>query len=192
VASVRVRIDDFEDGVYPDVCASSGVAGGARLYGDQATYRPGWVWLLVFGGPPGIIAALVLSSVLRRSVPGYVPYAETTQDTLLRRQSRFVQGGLVAAAVDVGSLLVAVLSDGSAYRTLSTLGLVAGAVGVVAAVFFWANVPGAVGTHLESNGRWVVLDPVSRRFAAAYEEQEARRRRSRRAASGDLDDIYGR
>jgi MFS family permease len=192
VASVRVRIDDFEDGVYPDVCASSGVAGGARLYGGQATYRPGWVWLLLFGGPPGIVGALVLSAVLRRSVPGYVPYTEATQDTLLRRQARFVQGAVVAGAVLVGSLVVAGLSDASGYRTLSMLGFGAGVVGVLLAVFLWTNVPGAVGTKLESNGRWVVLDPVSARFAAAYEEQEASRRRSRRAATRGLDDVYER
>jgi hypothetical protein len=57
MAAVRIRIDDFEDGSVPLVCASSG-ASGARLYqADISSKSPGWMWLLVLGGPMGLAAA---------------------------------------------------------------------------------------------------------------------------------------
>src|SRR5689334_11445957 len=142
MASIRVRVEDFEDGVYPDVCASSGVEGGTRLYRAEATYRPGWVWLLLLGGPFGIVVAVVLSFALRRSVPGYVPYQPTVQSTIARQRQRFAAGGLVALGVFAGSLLLSSSSDGgTGFSGLAVLGFVVGGLGLTVALFFWVNPP---------------------------------------------------
>ena len=185
MARVRVRIDDFEDGVYPDVCASSGVEGGARLYRAAISSRSPWLWLLVLGGPAGIIAALVLHAVLQKTAHGYLPYAEAVQVRLYQRSRRFAWAAVASLGVVVGSLLLTT-SGTSGFRGLGALGFVAGIVGMLAFGFLWSNVPGSVGGRLDTTGRWIVLDPVNDRFAAAYEQQEARRRAARRAdAAGD-------
>ena len=177
MAAVRVRIDDFEDGVLPGVCASSGAA-GARLYRiDVSTRTPGWLWLCVFGGPAGIVVGLVLSGVLRKSATGYVPYTEDVHATLRERRrtySWFLIGGLAAV---VGGLALS-LVDG--YAALGVVLMVGGFFLAAFFGFLWSNVPGSVGGTLDSTARWVVLDPVSARFAEDYEAQEADRRRARR------------
>jgi len=184
MATLRVRVEDFEDGVYPDVCSSSGVEGGTRLYRADATYRPGWVWLLLLGGPPGFVVAVVLSIVLRRSVPGYVPYAPSVQAAVLRRRNRFAQGFVVALAVFAGSLALSMSSrGGTGLSGLAALGFVFGGLGLTITLFFWCYPPGSVGAKLQSNGRWVGLEPVSNAFAFAFEQQESRRRAARRAES---------
>ena len=179
MAGVRVRIDDFEDGLLPDVCASSG-APGARLYWITVSSKtPAWLWLGVFGGPAGIVAALVLSSVLRKSASGYVPYTAETHARLQRARRRATWGVLQGLGAVVAAVALAALGPPSFHLVASAVG-VAGLVAVVVFAFLYANPPGSVGGHLDSTSRWVELDPVSTRFAAAYEAQEAERRAARR------------
>jgi hypothetical protein len=186
MASIRVRIEDFEDGVYPDVCASSGATGGTRLYRADISSRVGWVWLLLLGGPVGLLAAIVLSVVLRKTAKGYLSYTDAVQRRIRRRSQRMLWGVVASLAVVAGSLLLSTAGT-SAYRGLAVAGFAGGVLGVVVFAFFWSNPPGSVGGALDSTGRWIDLDPVSTRFADAYEQQEARRRAARRAgSSGDV------
>ena len=183
MATVRLRIDDFEDGLLPGICSSSG-ADGARLYRIAVSSRmPGWLWLAVFGGPVGIFAAFVLSGVLRKTAYGYVPYTDEVHNRLRARARRSAQGLATCIAVFCGSFVLSwagPFSGGGGFRGIAFL-LAVGAfvVGLVCA-FFWANVPGSVGGFLDSTTRWVELGPVSERFALAYEQQEADRRQARR------------
>jgi hypothetical protein len=177
--SVRVRIDDFEDGVLPAVCASSGAA-EARLHRISVSSRaPGWLWLAVFAGPFGILAALVVSAVLRKTAHGYVPYVPEVQARLSQRSHRYAWG-LVQSIGAVTAAFVVATFAGSAFTGIAVAVAVAGVIGIVVFAFLWSYVPGSVGGRLDGTGRWVELFPVSAAFAAAYEDQEARRRAARR------------
>ena len=182
MSAVRIRIEDFEDGVYPDVCASTGVFGETRLYERTvSTKAPGWLLLGLLAGPVGIVAALVLSGALRRSATGVVPYHPTAQHRIARRRELAARVALVGLAVDIGSLVL--LSRTGGFDGIALVGLGLGIVAAVVGGFFWINVPGSVGGTLDSTSRWIELDSVHPRFAAAYEEQEARRRAARRTDS---------
>ena len=189
MARARIRIEDFEDGVYPDVCASSGAEGGTRLYRVQISNRVRWVWLLVLGGPVGILAAVVLSGVLRKTASGYVPYTPAVQARLQQRVRTYAWIAVASAVVAVGSLLLG-LSGDDGFDTLALLGVLGGSAFVLVALFLWVNPPSSVGGALDSTGRWIELDPVSARFAAAYEQQEARRRAGRRSDAYESDDVW--
>ena len=181
MASVRVRIEDFEDGLLPAVCSSSG-APATRLYTASMSSRgSGWVWLLVFAGPVGVVAALVLSQLLRKTAHGYLPYSDETHRVLRDRSRRYAQGMAGCLALALVSLLLLAMATEAGFRNL---GIAVGAVTVLVGAgfaFLWWNVPGSVGGHLDASGRWIELDPVSANFAAAYEQQEADRRAARRA-----------
>ena len=87
---------------------------------------------------------------------------------------------LIALALRAGLDLTHALeevADGARGPVAQDLSAVVAAVGFA---FLWSNLPGSVGGHLDSTGRWIELDPVSSAFAAAYEQQEADRRAARR------------
>lgn len=181
MATVRLRIDDFEDGVLPGLCAGTGVTAD-RNYVVRATSRaPGWVWLALLAGPGGVLLVLLLSGVFRKSTTGYLPYADAYQDRM--RSGIRVAGGLAgagAAAAVAGSALL-----GGPYRGLGFFFLVGGLLAASVGVFLWFNPHGSVGLTLDSTVRWVELDNASPAFVRAYEEQEARRRAARRAEAED-------
>jgi len=176
MATVRLRIDDFEDGVLPGICAGSG-APADRNYVVRATSRaPGWVWLALLAGPGGLLLVLLLSAVFRKSTTGYLPYDDAYQD---RMRSRIRVAGVVAVAGVAAA--VAGFALGGSYRGLGFLFFVGGLLAASVGAFLWFNPPGSVGLTLDSTVRWVELDNASPAFVRAYEDQEARRRAARRA-----------
>lgn len=182
---MRIRIDDFEDGVVPGVCAGTG-APGARLYHVSASSRtPGWAWLGLFAGPAGIVFVFLAAVFLRKTAEGYLPYVDQHQDRMRRRIR-------VSAGVAAGGFALAVVSllplRTVGFATLGYLGVALGGLALVAGLFLWANPPGSVGLTLDSTGRWVEVDNASPAFAVAYEQQEARRRAARRADALDRSD----
>ena len=180
MAKVRIRIDDFEDGLLPGICAASG-ADDARLYHAQIPSRaPAWVWLLVLTGPGGILLALLVAHLARKVAHGYLPYTDELQAVLRVRSRRFAQGFVGSVALFVASLVL-VATGASGFRVLGMLAGGAAVLGGIVFGFLWSNVPGSVGGHLDGTGRWIELDPVSARFAEAYEWQEADRRAARRS-----------
>jgi hypothetical protein len=186
MAMVRIRIDDFEDGVLPPVCASSG-RDGARLYASEISSKtPPWLFLLIFGGPMGIVAALVLASVLRKSANGYLPYAVEVQDRMRLRARLATRWFVGSIALLVCGLVLATAAEG--FGALGAVIMGIAALSAVVAAFLYSNLPGAVGGQLDSTARWIELDPVNARFAAAYEAQEAARRAARRDEILDRDD----
>lgn len=176
MATVRLRIDDFEDGVVPAICAGSG-APADRNYVVRASSRaPGWVWLALLGGPGGLLLALLLSGVFRKATSGYLPYDDGYQD---RMRARIRTAGAVA-----GFALL-----GGTWGGLALVFFVGGLLTASVGAFFWFNPPGSVGATLDSTVRWVELDNASPAFVRAYEEQEARRRAARRAEASHQDRI---
>jgi hypothetical protein len=183
MATVRLRIDDFEDGVVPAICAGSG-APADRNYVVRASSRaPGWVWLALLGGPGGLLLALLLSGVFRKSTSGYLPYDDAYQD---RMRARIRMAGAVAGAGAVAAVAGFALLDGT-WGGLGLLFFVGGLLTASVGAFFWFNPPGSVGATLDSTVRWVELDNASPAFVRAYEAQEARRRAARRAAADSHD-----
>lgn len=187
MASVRIRIDDFEDGVLPEVCASSG-APSERLYKTDISSRtPGWVWLCVLGGPFGIALALVLAAVLRKTAHGYLPSTDEVQARLQVRSRLGARCFVASIALLVVGLLLATTAEG--FGPLGAVIMGVAAVSALVAAFLFSNVPGSVGGHLDSTSRWVELEPVSPWFVAAYDAQESARRAERRAQVDDRYDV---
>ena len=180
MASVRVRVEDFEDGVLPLVCVATG-APSDRLYKVEATSRaPGWVWLFLLGFPWGLFLIPLVAGATRKRTWGFVPYTDAHQ-TVVSRRVRMAAWCAVsgAAALVLGFLLL--LQQG--YGVLGFGFAVVGGVAALVGGFLGLNPPGSAGLTLDRTGRWVELDPVSPAFARAYEDQEARRRAARRAES---------
>lgn len=182
MAGVRIRIDDFEDGVLPGICVGSGVE-TSRNYRVTATSKPpAWIWLFVFAFPWGLVVSFVLAATLRKSTPGFLPYTEPTRAKIDHR----IRTSAWAAVGGAASLVVSIpLLTTPGFRTLGILLAAGGAVAALVGYFLWLNPPGSVGATLDSTGRWIVLDNVSSAFAFAYEQQEARRRAARRAGAAD-------
>ena len=179
-SSVRIRIEDFEDGLLPGICASSG-ADGARLYATSLRSKPiPWLLLAIFAGPFGILAAIVLASALRKTVEGYVPYTPKVHAQVQRRVIRCAWGVAQGFGAVVAALVLAVAGPDS-FAPIAVIVGIAGLLAFAVFSFLCSNPPGSVGGHLDSTGRWVVLDPVATRFALAYEAQEDDRREARRA-----------
>ena len=186
MAKVRIRIDDFEDGLLPGVCASTGRSGARLYHASIPSKAPAWVWLLVLAGPAGILLALLVAQFARSVAQGYVPYTDEVQAVLRARSRRYGLAVISCAALFV-TVLVLLASDGlgagpaAGFRTIGMLLCGAAVLSGIVFAFLWSNLPGSVGGHLDSTGRWIELDPVSPRFAEAYEAQEADRRAARRA-----------
>lgn len=177
MARVAVRVVDFEDGVLPRVCVSTGDE-ATLLREMRALHRPWWPLLLILLGPIGWILALVIASSVSRELSGWVPFSEAANERMKqsrRTRLRFALGALVGAIVTGFSL--AVMGRDSAALVVGLIGLVVAAVGWLAA----GQPAGSISVSLNPNGRTVDLTWVSRRFSESYQDQEARRRDARQA-----------
>jgi hypothetical protein len=175
---VALRIDDFEDGTVPQVCASSGRQAD-RLYGVKARYIPRWPLVFLLLGPVGLIITLVVSTGVDREVGGYLPLSDEAyrRSVAARRTWAGRAVGAVAATFAVGLALANVSHAASA----PLLAAIVGGVVVAGCSVRAARPPGSVGASLGRNGRSVELSGASTRFAEAYADQEARRRAARQA-----------
>ena len=178
---MRVSIDDFEDGIVPMVCASSGRP-AAGLYRIRLIRTPMWPLLLVLLGPLGWIAIPIACYFSRTTVVGYLPFTEAAQQRMrIARRHALQLAGLSAA---VGVVLV-INAAGYGQTLLGWAGL--GSL-VVALAFLWraGRPPGSVGGRPEPGHRWVTVTSVSAEFAAAYTHQlEADRLARRQVARHD-------
>ena len=179
MADVRLRIDDFEDGMLPPVCVSSG-APTATQYIVRAHRQPWWPLVFLVLGPVGLPIALVALVGTHRSVSGSLPFDDEVQRTSAASRRVRSSGAILAFVLTVATVLVAA-GAGS-----TTAAVVAGLVGALTTVAFWvaAERPrGSVGLQLSREGRWVVARGVSPVFVGAYERQEQARRATRRGLS---------
>lgn len=176
MARVRLRIDDFEDGVLPEACVSSGRPTTAQ-YHVAAHRQPWWPLWFVLLGPVGLVLAAAVSAALHQRVPGFLPFDDEVQ-AVGRAQRRNRTAAMVVAAVATGGVVL--VAGGAGYGQTALVAFLAGAV-ITGLLWFAAARPrGAVGLRLERDGRWVRVDDASPVFVAAYEAQEAARRERRR------------
>jgi hypothetical protein len=178
---VRVRIEDFEDGVLPDVCVWSGGTPD-RFYRATFSKSPRWIWLLLFVGPFGFLFLLVASFAFQKSASGFLPYADAVQRRIRQRRREFGVAAVVAFAIAAFGWS---LADSYELRALAAVLVGAGALTLLLCGFLTLNPPGLVDGRVDSTNRWVELGPVHPNFAAAYARQEESRRAGRRAEVGE-------
>lgn len=181
MATIELRVDDFEDGVLPRTCASSG-APADGLYRLRATRSAAWPVVLLVFGPIGAVATVVLLVLLHGHVDGWLPMSDQAH-AAVRAARRAAVRRLVEVVVAVAGIVALLAWQG--WTTALVVVVLAGAVSVgfcVATVF---QPPGSLGLRWARNGRIVTVKDASDEFVAAYREQEARRVRRRAAEVAD-------
>jgi hypothetical protein len=172
VATTRVFVDDAVRGDLPDLCVKDGVpAGGGRLtLTEEVTGRGlGLWWLLVFLGPIGWIALVVVAAGSRgETLTVTLPFGTDARERYL--EARRGRRTVVAVGIPVGaSLLLASLLG--APPGFAVLGLVVLGVTLVAGMVFEYRIGQAlVGVDLDASRRWVTLRAVHPAFARAVAE----------------------
>ena len=173
MARVRVRVDDFEDGAMPPVCASSGATADG-IYEMTFTRTPGWAVVIAFLLFPW---GLIVVPFARTSTTGYLPFAEAAQQRM--RDARRVALQRLALLGTCTVLLtwgLWLLDHDTALAAL-----VIGLLGCAPLAIMASRPRGSVGGRLDPNGRWLRLDDVDDTFATAYLSQLERRQITRRA-----------
>jgi hypothetical protein len=174
-------MDDFEDGVLPMVCSSSG-APADQLYHSHLRHSPAWPFLFLLFFPLGVVITVVLCTVFTRKADGLLPFADETQ----RRMRRSRRAANLTAGVGLGFAVLAIVGlVGHQIVPVFIAMLVVGALVVVGGLIRAAVPAGSIGGKPDSNGRWITLSGVSHAFADAYDMQERRRRAERRAEVTD-------
>jgi hypothetical protein len=179
MATVRVRRDDYEDGVLPHVCVATGAP--AEVLVDHRSHRGlgAWGLLLLVFGPAGIVAWIVIDRVLRREAHGLLPASRAAVEASRAARQRWdvaVRAGLLAAAA--GGVVAAV-----AEGPLATAGAVLLVAGLVVASVAWFAPVGLQPKGMpDRDGRWIELSGVSPELARAYRAQDEARAEARRSA----------
>jgi hypothetical protein len=177
MAEVTVFVQDAVAGALPAVCVKDGSSTGGvlpvRAQIDSDTAGLGWVWLLLFLGPPGWVALMVV--VLWRRPSGgvmvQVPYSTGAQRRLVR--TRVTERVAVASVLVlmVGEIIV-LLVDPPAVALLSTLAVAIMAVAAVVTVVSALRLGSMeVRARIDRSGQWVVLSEVNSDFAFAARQQ---------------------
>ena len=175
MASIRVRVGDFEDGILPMVCCSSGRTAD-DLYSVRFTRTPGWAVFLAFIAFPWGLIAVPFS---RLTVSGFLPFTEDSQTRMRKTRRDSLQRLALLGGLTVFGTWVLWLVDHDIALIMLVVGLVGcGVLGLMA-----ARPRGSVGGRPEANGRWVVLSDVAPEFADAYASQLATERVNRRATN---------
>ena len=182
MADVLVFVDDAVRGTLPGICAKDGVptSDGLTLrteLGDRAGM--GVAWLLLFAGPLGWLALLLISAsrggrreVLSVQVPMSEP-AYQRRRAAQRLQNLWLAGAVVGAVVVLASLAS---SGGSPLgRALAFLAIGVVAVSVVGLIANEARLRRErIVIDLDASRRWVTLGGVHPDFVAACQAQEQR------------------
>lgn len=175
MAARSVFVDDAVRGVFPMVCATSGQPADYLVCTTRAVGggRNGAALLLVFLGPPGWLAFLLLSAFSsgQEQLTVRIPRTEVSFEWE-RQMRRFTWAAGLAGAASLG---VALLQAG--HRPLEWLAL--GVVFLVAAGALQAKLYlNDIGIRLDASRRWVTFTGVHPAFVRAVELQEAGLHRS--------------
>ncbi len=172
-----MRRDDYEDGVFPLLCAYSGApADGLVSHRVRRSAGP-WIFLLVFLGPIGWVAMVVIDRVLLVEAHGVLPASSRALEA--RRAAKRQWNGVLAlglAGVAAGALVLAVASNLGGFGVVVVIGGV-----LVALLGYLGPAIGGVGGQPDRTGRTVTLTAVSPELAEAYRAQDHRRAARRRA-----------
>ena len=171
MASVTVRLEDFESGNLPRVCAKSGVPTNTQV---PVTYEqlPGWTpLLLLFGIFPFLLAALAAEWHDAGRVPVVPRYAARWR---IASRVRRAAGSAAAWALGAGAvaflvpLVLSVAFPGTLVLVLLIGAGLALLIAVAAALMAMMQVPPG---RLDVESDTLELRRVHRRFVVAVEEQ---------------------
>lgn len=157
-------VDRVVTGDLPLVCAKTGAPAARNMRLSTSVRSVGWAWLLVFAGPPGWLALLVVLWIGGERFEGRVPMSEEAFDRIRRR----TRGAWIALAAAVGAFALTMWLQFPDLGVLGVLALVAVMVLLIGAN--WASVE----LKLDASRRWVTIAGVHPDFAAAVKDEAAR------------------
>jgi hypothetical protein len=177
MADATVFVDDAVLGRLPSVCVKDGTYTNDRLTLSQEVGDGlGILWLLLFIGPVGWVALVVISSS-RRSVGMLtvtLPISQAAYELFVESRRQRWAWGIITVVLGFASVVyLAGASYQSPLRTI--LGVVAGLI-VFICLFGWiASVArfrkARVGVDLDASRRWVTFRGVHPNFVAAVRQQ---------------------
>ena len=170
MAAVSVFVDDAIRGRLPLVCATTGQPADlvVRMRQPVGGGMPGAAWLLVFLGPVGIVALVVVALVCR--APEYLTVRVPQTEAAYQRERLLGRLRSGACVLGVATLAYGIVRPGLFPVMWLVLGvgfLLAG-MGLHAMVYFRT-----VGVGLDASRRWVTLTGVHPEFVRAVERQDA-------------------
>ena len=170
MAAVSVFVDEAVRGRLPMVCARTGEPADLMVRMHQPVGSGGlrsWAWLLVFLGPPGWLALLV---VLLLAPPGEYLTVRVPQTRASWHRARMLGRWRIGAFVLGAACLAAAFFYAGMFPLLwVALGLAGFVIGAVLSVMLYAQ---TIGVALDASRRWVTLSGVHPAFVAAVEERE--------------------
>lgn len=175
MAAVSVFVDDAVRGGLPAVCVKTGERTDLTIRVRQPVGggMNGAAWLLVFLGPPGWLALVVV--MLLSSGQEYLTVRIPQSEAAYHQERSLERFRLAAFGASVVALLCGALQIGM----FPALWLATGAAFLVAAVVLHGLVcRQSVGISLDGSRRWVTLSGVHPDFVQAVREQEVGLHRS--------------
>ncbi len=177
-ASITVFVDDAVRADLPPVCASTGRAADGYLPIRRTHLNPWWFLLLLLG-PFGIVAllALVLLGDRTEVLVVRLPMTSPAVDAYVarRRELLVLTLGLAGAVVGgaVGAAVLGVDRGAPAGDALfwANVVLIGGILAAMAAQW-WRVARTGFGITLDASRRWVQIDGVSPKLAAAVGDQD--------------------
>jgi hypothetical protein len=166
MARVEVFVDDAVRGPLPRLCAKTGLPSDGKLRIEQTTGGLGLGGLLIFLGPVGWIALVLLAAFSSRSgvLTVRLPYSDAAVDHEWRlRRIRF--RGAALALLGFGFALA--IRSAPATAVLSVVAAGCLLVSLVAHVRLMTV---RVGVRLDASRRWVTLTRVHPDFVRAVEQ----------------------
>jgi len=184
MGSATVFVDDAVRGTLPGVCAKTGVATSSAMtihseLGDRAGM--GVAWLLVFAGPIGWLALLVISMSRggrREVLTVQVPLSEEAYEHLRsarRRQSLWLAVALTSGLAVFLTLVMASDAGGLLGRAGAIFALGMAIAGVVGLIVNERRLAQArIVVDLDASRRWVTLSGVHPTFVEACRAHDER------------------
>jgi hypothetical protein len=168
--AVSVFVDDAVRGDLPSVCVKTGQPADLviRTRRPVGTGGTGAMWLLVFLGPPGWLALLIVAMLgqAQETLTVRLPYTQAAWDHERSVRRSWIAMVLGGAAV----LLVALVAAGPLRLVWFTAGLAFVLGGFLVWSFSYFE---DVGVSLDASRRWVTLSRVHPAFARAAEARNA-------------------
>jgi len=169
MAAVSVFVDDAVRGSLPLVCAKTGEPADMviRVQHPVGTPVTSLAWLLLFLGPPGWVAFILVS--LLGSGREYLTVRLPETDASYRHEKQLERSRLAAMVAGVAVPVSGLVLSG----TLPALFLASGAAFLVAAVALHVIIQRQnIGISLDASRRWVTLSGVHPNFVEAVQVQE--------------------
>jgi hypothetical protein len=174
MAAVSVFVDNAILGNLPLVCAKTGAPADFLVWMRQPVGGgiPGWVWLLFFFGPLGLVGLLV--AALLAPATEYLTVRIPESHACFRRQRQLERARLAALGAGVALPFIGVFGVGmfpSLWLALTVASFLA------AGALTWVLWRQSVTVSIDVTRRWVTLANVHPTFVQAVQLQQAGGRR---------------